>query len=100
MKKLMAVLILTMCGATTNASAMLLNTTILPVSSAIQQANWASACPPGYHLGPYGQRCWARYACPPGFHAGYYGNSCQINRPPHRPRYMPRSVPRGYYYYR
>jgi len=22
---------------------------------------WGTACPPGFHLGPYGRRCWPSY---------------------------------------
>src|SRR6202167_394305 len=54
------------------------------------------ACPPGYHLGPYGRRCWPDagfYPPPPGYPPpppGYYGP------PPGGPP-PPGGTPPGYY---
>ncbi len=98
MRKIVILLALVFCGGTATAFAMPVQSQM--IETGIERVGWAPGCPPGYHLGPYGQRCWARFACPPGFHAGYYGNSCQANRPRYRPRPMPRSVPRGEFYYR
>ena len=43
----------------------------------------ARACPVGWHLGPYGQRCWPNQgferACPPGFHLGPQRERCWPN---------------------
>ena len=49
-------------------------------------------CPPGYHLGQYGQQCHLNQGrplevpagpmggCPPGYHLGQYGQQCHLNQ--------------------